>query len=98
MNFKEQLQVAKQHELNLVDLDVAYEVHCLFGEEVNDEEFEWVCAFIKEIYLTTDGFFIPPLTIALYDMYQDGKYENIADLLENVDERDILGKVSSWYE
>ena len=53
MKYKEQLQTAREHGLDILNLMVADEVEQYFADqtEITDELFEQVCSFAEDMYL-----------------------------------------------
>lgn len=51
--YKEQLEKAKENEINVMALNIAYELDCLFDGYISltDDEFEEMCKFIKPIVI-----------------------------------------------
>ena len=51
--YKEQLERAKENEINIMALNIAYELDCLFDGYISltDDEFEEICKFIKSIVI-----------------------------------------------
>lgn len=54
MTFKEQLKIASNNNLSILDLDVANECDCIFNFNYTDNEFEALCACVKRAYLESD--------------------------------------------
>ena len=58
MNYKQQLELAKINNINVIDLQVAFEVEEqaeLNDIDLNDKEFECVCSIIENAYLKQFG-------------------------------------------
>lgn len=55
MTFKEQLKIASDNNLSILDLDVANECDCIFNFNYTNNEFEALCACVKRAYLESDG-------------------------------------------
>lgn len=55
MTFKEQLKIANDNNLNILDLEIADECDCVFEFEYTDDEFEALCTCVKRAYLRSDG-------------------------------------------
>ena len=54
MTFKEQLKVANDNNLSILDLEIANECDCVFNFEYTDEEFEALCSCVRRAYLKSD--------------------------------------------
>ena len=76
MTYREQLtEFKRQDRLNHVDIAVALEVEMYFGN-VNDDDFEHICDYIKRIYLKYDSSEISQLVYCFASMVADGKSVN----------------------
>lgn len=54
MTFKEQLKVANDNNLSILDLEIANECDCVFSFEHTDKEFETLCNCVRRAYLKSD--------------------------------------------
>lgn len=54
MTFKEQLKIANDNHLSILDLEIADECDYVFEFEYTDDEFEKLCACVKRAYLKSD--------------------------------------------
>jgi len=71
MTFTQTLALAKQHNIDILDLDVAYEVACIFGEE--HERYEDICKAVYNLYMKTDRMSINCLACALQQCIDEGE-------------------------
>lgn len=102
MNYKEQLQKAKEMKLDIVSLSVAYEIKCFFDFELSDYEFELCCSLVEQSYLKSEDLTILQLTRALYDMitkdvFEEKTYNNIVELVMNTTRKTLIDN-ACWYE
>lgn len=63
MLFAETLALAKSQNINILDLDIAYEVACIFGEK--NTQYEDLCKATYNLYMKTDRMSINCLATAL---------------------------------
>ena len=73
MTFKETLTLAKQHNINVIDLDIAYELSVLSEAsdlEFNSDLFERACYEIKRAYMKSEYVSICAITQALLEMLE----------------------------
>ena len=71
--FKETLNLARQHGINVIDLDVAYELSIAIiasDLNLNEEQFETACYEIKRAYMKSEYVSICAITHALADMLE----------------------------
>lgn len=54
MTFKEQLKIANDNNLSILDLDVANKCNYVFDFDYTDDDFEALCACVKRAYLDSD--------------------------------------------
>lgn len=80
--YKEQLEIAKSNNINIVALLVAYEVHCTF-DWLNEVEFEETCKLIKTAYLKSDNIDIWKLCHALYNLCCEVDFEETLEIIKN---------------
>ena len=86
MTFKETLTLAKQHNINVIDLDVAYEVHCqAYDKNLNDSDFEKMCYEIERAYMKSEYITIAAITEALIEMINEGISIDKIDTWELID-------------
>ena len=98
MYYREQLEKAKQNDIDVISLDVANEVECIFDIEMTDEEFELCCGFVEQAYLKSEYISIWSLARALYDMITDEDNTlNIEELIDKTSRYELIEK-ASWYE
>lgn len=99
MYYRRQLEKAKQYEIDVISLDVANEVECIFDFEMDEREFEMCCSFVEQAYLKSDHISIWACTRALYDMIkdEDNEYNSIEELIDNTGVYDLMEK-ACWYE
>lgn len=105
MNYKEQLQKAKEMTLDIISLQVAMEVSCTFYEiELTDKEFELCCSIIENAYLKSEYSNVWNIAKALRDLIknqvldeEEKIYNSIEELIDNTSKWDLLEK-ASWYE
>ena len=83
MNYRETLENAKKHKIDVLMLTVAEEVSCQFnGKEIEltEEQFETACYWVKRAYLKSEGLTIDSLTRALISLIQDTPLEEFDDI------------------
>ena len=102
MNYKEQLEKAKEMGLDIISLEVANEIKCFFDFKLSDYEFELCCSLVEQSYLKSEDLTILQLTRALYDIitkdvFEEKTYSNIAELVMGTPLR-ILIDNACWYE
>lgn len=71
MLFAETLALAKSQNINILDLDIAYEVACIFGQE--HERYEDICKAVYNLYMKTDRMSINCLACALQQCIDEGE-------------------------
>lgn len=54
MTFKEQLKIANDNHLSILDLEIADECDCVFEFEYTDHEFEKLCTYVRHAYLKAE--------------------------------------------
>lgn len=97
MYYREQLELAKKYEIDVISLDVANEVDCIFDIEMTENEFELCCNFIEQCFLKSEYVSIWCIARALYDMITDEENElSIKELIDNTSKWDLIEK-ASWY-
>lgn len=98
MNYKEQLQKAREIGLDIISLSVANEVECIFDIDITNEEFELCCGLVEQAYLKSEYVSIWACARALYDMITDEENKlSIEELIDKTSRNDLLEK-ASWYE
>ena len=103
MNYREQLQKAKEICISLIDLEIATEVESmkydLLNKTMSDEEFELCCALIEEAYIKSEDITINQLARALSDILEREENENksIEEIVKNTS-RWVLIEAACWYE
>ena len=55
MTFKEQLKIANDNDLSILDLEIANECDCVFDFDYTDDDFEALCGVIRTAYLKEIG-------------------------------------------
>jgi hypothetical protein len=98
MSYKEQLEKARKNGIDVISLDVANEVECIFDIEMTEREFEMCCSFIEQSYLKSDHISIWAIARALYDMITDEENQlSIEKLIDETGTYDLIDK-ASWYD
>lgn len=94
MTFKEQLKIAENNNLSILDLEVADECDCVFEFEYTDEEFEKLCTRIRYAYLKAEEMTVTALVQCVNDLIdeEDATIEQICE----IDVYDLIQK-ASWY-
>lgn len=94
MYYKEQLEKAQQYGINWLSLNVANEVEVYFEAVeiiLNEEEFENVCSFVEECYLSSEYSHIASCVKAMADIIEKEKEEN-----KNISIEEIIDETSRW--
>ena len=73
MTFREQLKKAKELNLCICDLLVAYECDCSFTFDYTETEFEQLCGLVCDCYLAVDNVNVDSLAYAIEKMVSSGK-------------------------
>ena len=68
MKFKEQLKIAENNNLSILDLEIADECDCVFEFEYTDDEFEKLCARIRTAYLKAEEMTVTALAHCVNDL------------------------------
>lgn len=107
MNYREQLEKAKEIGIDPISLNVANEVECTIVEfEMTPREYQLICSFVEQCYLTSEYSNIYNLVKAIRDLilkkvYNEEKEENIyssiEELIDETSRWDLL-EVASWYD
>lgn len=91
LNYKETLRLARLNHIDVIKLDVAIEVECIFYDvDLTEEQFEKVCILIEDAYLKSEYLSINQLTIGANALYED--YQDVDKMLENVDRYDVIDR------
>lgn len=92
MNFKETLNKAKELDIQVLTLEVAFEVSCEI-DNLNEEQFEKVCHLVERAYLKSDSVEVWAICQAIKGMLENGlKIEDVCD----IDLYEIIDK-ACWY-
>jgi len=67
MNYTETLKKAKEHNIDIIKLDVAYEVECCYENGTNEPRYEDICKAVYKLYMKTEGLSINQICLALKD-------------------------------
>ena len=75
MKYKEQLQTAREHGLDILNLMVADEVEQYFADqtEITDELFEQVCSFAEDMYLKS-GYSLSSIVVTIKQLVETEGY------------------------
>lgn len=94
MTFKEQLKIAENNNLSILDLEVADECDCVFEFEYTDEEFEKLCTRIRYAYLKAEEMTVTALVHCVNDLIdeEDATIEQICEM----DVYDLIQKASLY--
>lgn len=94
MTFKEQLKIAENNNLSILDLEIADECLCVFNFEYTDGEFEKLCTRIKYAYLKPEEITVTALVHCVNELVVDGDRS-----VEQISEMDIYDLIqrASWY-
>lgn len=94
--FKEQLKRAKENEINIVALDIAYETQiCL--DFLTDEEFELCCGLIYRAYMQADTEL--PIYKIIYALEHliENENGNVLQALNSTTHQFLLDMVYEYY-
>lgn len=94
MTFKEQLKIANDHDLSILDLEIANECDCVFNFDYTDDDFEALCGVIRTAYLKAEEMTIIALVQCVSDLITDENY-TVQQVLD-VTTWDLIEK-ASWY-
>ena len=94
MKFKEQLKIAENNNLSILDLEIADECDCVFDFEYTDVEFEKLCARIRTAYLKAEEMTVAALAHFVNDLIT--KEDKSIDQICEMDVYDFILK-ASWY-
>ena len=85
LNFRQTLEEAKKNNIDVLTLEVAYELDGTLEVEISDEEFEKLCSAITRIYLKSD--FLSVGNVACYIGFKI----NSGTTAKSIIERDVYG-------
>ena len=94
MTFTEQLKIANDNNLSILDLEIANECDCVFDFEYTDVEFEKLCTRIRTAYLKTEKMTVAELAHCVNDLIT--KEDKSIDQICEMDVYDFVLK-ASWY-
>ena len=94
MTFKEQLKIAENNNLSILDLEIADECDCVFDFEYTDVEFEKLCARIRTAYLKAEEMTVAALVHCVNDLITEE--DKSIDQICEMDVYDFILK-ASWY-
>lgn len=94
MTFKEQLKIANDNDLSIIDLEIANECDCVFDFDYTDDDFEALCGVIRTAYLKAEEMTIIALVQCVSDLITDKNY-TVQQVLD-VTTWDLIEK-ASWY-
>lgn len=94
MTFKEQLKIANDNNLSILDLEIADECDAVFDFEYTDTEYEKLCARIRTAYLKAEEMTVAALAHCVNVLINEEDYT-----VEQICEMDIYDFVlkASWY-
>lgn len=80
LNYRQSLDKAIEQKINILTLEIANEVNCIFNmEKFNDNDFEIACSLVETAYLKSEDLSINQITRALYKLiWTDNK--QLADI------------------
>lgn len=87
MTYRETLELAKQHNIEPIALEVAYEFGCSVSATdlaMSEHAFELACSKIERAYLKSEYLSVSALTLALLDMLQEQTIDQI-DVYDLID-------------
>lgn len=92
MNYRETLNKAKELNIQVLTLEVAFEVSCEI-DNLNEEQFEKVCHLVERAYLKSSNIEVWAITQAIKGMLENGaEIDKICD----IDLYELIDK-ASWY-
>ena len=94
MTFKEQLKIANDNDLSILDLEIANECDCVFDFDYTDDDFEALCGVIRTAYLKAEEMTIIALVQCVSDPITDENY-TVQQVLD-ITTWDLIEK-ASWY-
>lgn len=94
MTFKEQLKIANDNDLSILDLEIANECDCVFDFDYTNDDFESICGVIRTAYLKAEEMTIIALVQCVSDLITDENYtiQQVLDLTS----WELIEK-ASWY-
>lgn len=94
MTFKEQLKIANDNDLSILDLEIANECDCVFDFDYTNDDFEAICGVIHTAYLKAEEMTIIALVQCVSDLITDENYtiQQVLDLTS----WELIEK-ASWY-
>lgn len=94
MTFKEQLKIANDNDLSILDLEIANECDCVFDFDYTNDDFEAICGVIRTAYLKAEEMTIIALVQCVSDLITDENYtiQQVLDLTS----WELIEK-ASWY-
>lgn len=98
MTYREQLETAKEHNLDILDLTIAIEVDVCFGHyqgEKVEPPFEQVCEFVKYIYLKSERTLISDIVDTIQILIDDEEYS--WDDILSMSKWDFLQQVADYF-
>lgn len=94
MTFKEQLKIANDNNLSILDLEIADECDCVFEFEYTDHEFEKLCTYVRHAYLKAEEMTVTALAHCVNVLINE---EDLT--IQQICEMDIYDFIlkASWY-
>ena len=94
MKFKEQLKIAENNNLSILDLEIADECDAVFDFEYTDTEYEKLCARIRCAYLKAEEMTVTALAHCVNVLINEEDYT-----VERICEMDVYDFIqkASWY-
>ena len=94
MKFKEQLKIAENNNLSILDLEIADECDAVFDFEYTDTEYEKLCARIRCAYLKAEEMTVAALAHCVNVLINEE--DKSIDQICEMDVYDFIQK-ASWY-
>ena len=94
MTFKEQLKIANDNKLSILDLEIADECDAVFDFEYTDTEYEKLCARIRCAYLKAEEMTVAALAHCVNVLINEE--DKSIDQICEMDVYDFIQK-ASWY-
>lgn len=93
----ELLKLAKELEINIAKLEIAYGLEELLNDKINEQQFEELCEEVYKIYLSVDSYNISAVCAIVLDTFYNKDYKE--DLIENYDNdlKDYVQQNIGWY-
>ena len=78
-NYKEQLNFIKDNKIDMLSLEVAYEIDCVIEKIITDKQFELLCSKLEDCYLRSDNISLEELAYAINELlcYERKKISDI---------------------